>query len=121
MGDTATKVGWLTQVAHQVAHALDHHNASLSEGGALAVVVGVLPGKPYGTRVGMDSPPRLRQPWRVGVRRVPASAGAPRLEGEEVEGATLPFWALMRHREGVGGPPLGPPTPPGSGRSLSPQ
>ena len=32
MGGHLTKEGWLTQVAHQVAHAFDHHNASLSEG-----------------------------------------------------------------------------------------
>ena len=52
-------------------HAFNHHNASLSEGGALAAVVGALPGKPYGTRVGPDSPSRLRPPWRGGARRVP--------------------------------------------------
>lgn len=49
-------------------------------------VVGALPGKPYGTRVGTDSPCRLRQPWQGGARRVPASPGAA-CRGEEVEGA----------------------------------
>ena len=86
-----------------MAHALDHHNASLSEGGVLAVVVGALPGKPYGPRVGTDSPRRLRHPWRVGAGRVRASAGAPRREGLEVEGATPCFLALVRHRAGGGG------------------
>ena len=87
-------------VAHQVAHAFDHHNASLSEGALLAAVVGALPGKPYWKRVGTDSPRWMRQPWRGGARRVPASPGAPRLEGEEVEGATPYFLALVRHRAG---------------------
>ena len=82
-----------------MAHALDHRNAILSEGRALAAVVGALPGKPYGTRVGTDSPRRLQQPWRGGGR-VPASLGAPRLEGEDVEGATPCFLALVRHRAG---------------------
>jgi len=104
-----------------VAHAFDHRNASLSEGKALAVVVQAVPGNPHWKRVGTDSPRRLRQPWRGGGWRVPTSADAPRLEGEEVVRATPPFLALMRHREGVGGPHLGPPTPPGAGRSLSPQ
>jgi len=120
-GGPFTRRGWATEVAHQVAHAFDHRNASLSEGKALAVLVQAVPGKPHWTRVGTDSPRRLRQPWRGGGWRVPTSAGAPRLEEEEVVRATPPFWALMRHREGVGGPPLGPPTPPGAGRSLSPQ
>jgi len=31
-GGPLTKRGWLAEVAHQVAHALDHRNASLSEG-----------------------------------------------------------------------------------------
>ena len=61
-GGHLTKRGWRTEVAHQVVHALDHHNASLSEGGALAVVVQAVPGNPHWTRVGTDSPRRLRQP-----------------------------------------------------------
>ncbi len=73
---------------------------TFSEGRALAAVVEALPGKPYGTRVGADFPRRLRQPWRGGARRVRASHGAPRLEGEEMEGATPGFPALMRHRAG---------------------
>ena len=75
----------------------------LSEGRALAAVVGALPGKPYWTRVGTDSPRRLRHPWRGGARRAPTSHSAPRLEGEEVEGATPSFLALVRHRAGQGG------------------
>ena len=100
MGGHLTNGGWLTEVAHQVAHAFDYHNASLSEGGALAAVVGALPGKPYWTRVGTDSLRRLRQPWRGGASRVPASHATPRLEGEKVEGATPCFLALVRHRAG---------------------
>ena len=86
-----------------MAQAFNHHNASLSEGRALAAVVGALPGKPYGTRVGTDSPRRLRPPWRGGARCVPALHGAPRLEGKEVERATPWFLALVRHRAGRGG------------------
>ena len=74
-----------------MAHAFDNHNASLSEGAPLAAEVGALPGKPYWTRVGTDSP----RPLRKGeARRRPA---CPRLarrvarEGEEVEGATPLF------------------------------
>ena len=66
-GGPFTKRGWPTQVAH----AFNRHNASLSEGGALAVVVGALPGKPYWKGVGTDSPRRLRPPSRGGARRVP--------------------------------------------------
>jgi len=100
MGGHLAKGGWLTEVAHQVAHALDHHNASLSEGEVLAAVVRALPEKPYGTRVSTDSPRQLGHPWQGGARPVPASDGAPRLEGEEVEGATPWFLALVRHRAG---------------------
>ncbi|MYC83094.1 MAG: hypothetical protein F4X19_13510 [Acidobacteria bacterium] len=95
-----TKRGWRTEVAHQVAHAFDHRNASLSEGAALAVVVQAVPENPHWTRVGTDSPHRLRQPWRGGGWRVPASPGAPRREGEEVVRAPPRFLALVRHRGG---------------------
>ena len=78
-------------------------------GRALAAVVGALPGKPCWKRFGTDSPRRLRQPWRGGARRVPASPATPRLEGEEVEGATPGFWALVRHRGGGGGARQNPP------------
>ena len=89
-------------------HAFDHRNASLSEGAALAVVVGVVPGKPYGTRVGTDSPhPRRKSAARRRTRaRPPRTArGGAAPEGEEVEGATPCFLALVRHRGGVNGPP----------------
>ena len=56
MGGPLTKGEWLTQAAHQVAHAFGNRNASLSEGEALAVVVQVVAGNPHGTRVGADSP-----------------------------------------------------------------
>ena len=110
------KGGVAHQVAHQVAHAFDNPNAPRSEGGALAVVVQAVPGNPHWTWVGTDSPSPLRQ---SAVRRRPraspprtARRGAAR-EGEEVEGATPPFSALVRHRGGVSGPPFGPPlTPP---------
>ncbi len=55
MGGHLSDGGWLTQVAHQVAHAFDHPNASLSEGGDLAVVVQVVPGNPHWKRIGTDS------------------------------------------------------------------
>jgi len=44
-----------------VAHFSGTHNAFLSEGEALTVVVGALPGKPYWKGVGADSPRRLRK------------------------------------------------------------
>ncbi len=56
MGGHLTKGGWLTEVAHQVAHALDRPNAPLSEGEALAAVVQAVPGNPHWTRVGTDFP-----------------------------------------------------------------
>ena len=73
MGGHLSDGGWLTQVAHQVAHAFDHPNAPLSEGGVLAVVVQVVPGKRDWKRVGKDSPNPL---WQSAVRRRPASHGA---------------------------------------------
>ena len=75
-------------VAHKVAHAFDNPNAPLSEGGALAVVVKSLPGKPDWTRVGTDCPHPLRQAWRGGAPRVPASPGA--LHGREECGGSDP-------------------------------
>ena len=87
-GGHLTKRGWRTEVAHQVAHAFDPRNASLSEGKALAVVVQAVPGNPHWTRAGTDSPRRLRQPWRGGGWRRPALSDAPRLEEEEVVRAT---------------------------------
>ena len=56
MGVHLTRVGWLIQVVH----AFDNHNAALSEGAALAVVVGAIPGNPHWTRVGTDSPSPVR-------------------------------------------------------------
>jgi len=71
-------------------HVFDSHNAFLSEGGALAVVVEALPGKPCWRRVGTDSPRLLRQTWRGRALRVFASP-ARRTGGEKVEGATPAF------------------------------
>ncbi len=53
-GGHLTKRGWRTEVAHQVAHAFDHRNTSLSEGEVLAAVVQTVPGNPHWTRVGTD-------------------------------------------------------------------
>ena len=47
MGGHLSDGGWLTQVAHQVAHAFDHSSAPLSEGGAFSVVVQVVRGNPH--------------------------------------------------------------------------
>ena len=91
-----------------MAHAFDNHNASLSEGAPSLVWSGPCLESLIGhglariPRVGCDnrggaapgvSPPR------------PARRGAAR-EGGEVEGATPPFWPLVRHRAGGGGAPL---------------
>jgi len=95
-----TKRGWRTEVAHQVANGFDHHNDSLSEGRALAAVVGALPGKSCWTRVGTDSLRRLRQPWRGGGWRVLASAGALHGTGDGGESAP-PHLAADAPSEGV--------------------
>ncbi len=91
MGGHLSDGGWLTQVAHQVAHAFDHSNAPLSEGEVLAVVVQVVPENPHWKRVSTDSPSPLRQ----SVVRRRRRASPPRTvrrgatqEGEQVEGAT---------------------------------
>ena len=83
------KGGWLIQAAH----AFDNPNAPLSEGGALAVVVKCLRGKPDWTRVGTDCPHPLRQAWRGGAPRVPASPGAPHERGAGGESDPLFFAA----------------------------
>ena len=124
MGGHLTKEGWRTEVAHVVARPLNHPNAPLSEGKALPAVVQVVPGNPYWKRVGTDSP---SPPGQSPVRRRPCASpprtarrGATR-EGEEVEGATPPFWPLVRH--GGGKRVTGKTTPfsPLAGRSLPPQ
>ena len=56
MGGHLTRVGWRTQVVHD----LDNYNSALSEGAALAVVVEAVPGNPHWTWVGTDSPNPLR-------------------------------------------------------------
>ena len=87
-----------------MAHTLDNHNDSLSEGGALAAVVSVLPGKPYWKRVGTDSP-RLMRPSEASMRLArPPSPGeaARRTRGKLVVGATPNFRPLMRHGAGAG-------------------
>ena len=55
MGGPVTKGGWRTQVVHD----FDNYKSALSEGGALAVVVQVVPGNPHWTWVGTDSPKLL--------------------------------------------------------------
>ena len=60
MGGHLTNGGWRTEVVHEVAHDFDKHNAPLSEGKALAVVVQAVPGNPHWTRVGADCPKSLR-------------------------------------------------------------
>ena len=56
MGGPLTRGGWRTEVAHVVAHDFDNYKSALSQGEALAVVVQVVSGNPYWTRVGTDSP-----------------------------------------------------------------
>ena len=116
MGDTATKGGWRTQVAHQVAHAFDHRNPSHSEGEALAVVVQAVPGNPHWTRVDTDC---LSPPGYSPVRRrhcvSAASHGASwRRTGGGGSGESDPhgFSALVRHRAGeMGAQPKSSPSP----------
>ena len=64
--------GRRTYVAHQVAHAHDHHNASLSEDGAPRGC-----GRGFAWKALLDKgwhrfPARLRQPWRGWIRSVQA-------------------------------------------------
>ena len=114
MSGHLTKEGWRTEVAHVVARPLNNPNAPLSEGKALPPVVEVVPGNPHWKRVGTDSP---SPPGQSAVRRRPC-ASPPRTarrgaapEGEEVEGATPTFLALVRHRGGGGGARQNPPPP----------
>ena len=122
MGGHLSDGGWLTRVAHQVAHAFDHPNAYLPEGEVLAVVVQVVPGNPHWKRVGTDSPSPLRQSVVRHRRRASPPRTARRgaaQEGEEVEGATPVFWPLVRHERVERWPGLWPPFRPSfSGRSL---
>ena len=57
---------------------------------------------PHGTQDNMDFPRPMRQSEAGGASRVPPSPGATarRTRGVLVEGATLGFSALVRHREG---------------------
>ena len=89
-------------------HVFRNHNASLSEGGALPVVVQGFSETPHGTRGATDFP----HPMRQSVARLPLAcapspgATARRTRGVLVEGATPLFWALVRHRGGRAGAPL---------------
>ena len=93
-----------------MAHAFDNHNASLSEGAPSLLWSGPCLESLIGgglariPRVGCDN-----RGWAAhGVS--PACRGAAQ-EGEEVEGATPCFLALVRHRAGVGGARQNPPPP----------
>ena len=74
-------------------HVFDNHNASLSEGGALAVVVRDFSKTLHGTRDNTDFPRPIRD--REARRRLacPPSPGATarRTRGVQVEGATPLF------------------------------
>ena len=86
-------------------HAFDTHNASLSEGRALPVVVRDFPETPHQTRDDTDFPRPLRKSEARLRLACPLSPGAParRTRGVLVEGATPLFWTLVRHRVGVKG------------------
>ena len=103
-------------------HFSGNHNASLSEGAPLAVVVRDFPETPHGTRDNTDFRVPCEKAMRGFASRVPLPPGATarRTRGVLVEGATPPFSPLVRHRGGVNGPPFGPPfTPPlRGGRSV---
>ena len=117
MGVPLSDQGWLIQVVH----AFDNPNTALSEGEALPAVVQSLPGNPRWKRVSKDSPRPLRQNERGCAPRVPSSPGASvrRTRGVLVEGATPPFWTLVRHRRALTGARSGARlTPASGGRSL---
>ena len=87
MGEYSTE----TRLFTGVAHTHDNHNASLSEGGALAAVVSVLPGKPYWKRVGTDSPRLMRQSEaRLRLARPPSPGAAARGHERGVGGGSDP-------------------------------
>ena len=85
-----------------MAHAIDNHNASFSEGAPSLLWSGPCLESLIGSglaripRVGCDN----RGEAAHGVS--PARRGAAQ-EGEEVEGATPPFWTLVRHRRAFTG------------------
>ena len=60
-GSTISVFGGHTDGVVEVDHYSDIHNASLSEGGALAVVVWDFPETPHGTRNHTDFPHPMRQ------------------------------------------------------------
>ena len=101
MGEYSTE----TRLFTWMVHTLDNHNISLSEGGALAVVVGAVHETPHQKRDKTDFL-RLMRPSQVRLRLAcgpphPARRRAA-LEGGEVVGATPIFWPLMRHVAGAG-------------------
>ena len=111
-GGPPAKKGGPTEVAHFSAT----HNATLSEGGVLAVVVRDFPETPHQTRDNTAFPPPMRQGearLRFGCPLLARRGGAP--YGRDAGGESDPFLALMRHREGAGGPMGGPPAPPRRG------
>ena len=80
MGEYSTE----TRLFIRVVHALDNHNASLSEGGALAVVVEEFPETPHQTRDKTDFPRLMRQAKRgLRLARPPLArrGGAPHERG----------------------------------------
>ena len=85
-------------------HTLDSHNASLSEGGALAVEVPGFLEMPHQARDNTDFPRLMRQSEaRLRLARPPSpGVTARRTRGVLVVGATPCFWPLMRHGAGSG-------------------
>ena len=85
-------------------HAFDHHNASLSEGEPSLLWSGPCPESLTGQ--GLARIPRVGCDHRggpaPGLSRLARRAAR---EGEEVEGATPRFLALVRHRGEINGPP----------------
>ena len=102
------------KVAHEVARPFNNHNAPLSEAKPSPSWSRLCPGICIGR--GLARIARLlwgKAPWGAGIACPPpgtARRGATR-EGEEVEGATPCFSALVRHRAGGGGARQNPPPP----------
>ena len=95
--------GYNVAMFTQPFHDFHTHNAFLSEGVVLAVVVEDFPETPRQTRDNKDFPCLMRQSEaRLRLARPPSpGAAARRTRGEKVVRATPGFWTLVRHRGGL--------------------
>ena len=100
MGEYSTA----TRLFTWMVHTFDNRNASLSEGGALAVVVPGFLETPHQAEDNTDLPRLMRQSEaRLRLARPPSpGTAARRTRGVLVVGATPRLWPLMHHGAGAG-------------------